>query len=219
MKSIVHVSRVYDLPYESEPENGVYHHVDLRAQPDEINSLPELRGEANLRDLVATLNRPGGQFMTHGCAKALRPPYDSSGEIQVSEESHKAACWCTSYVTFSFWELLRNKSENYVPIYEQFRSDARGSEVCFLIQPAYFLTAFEWHQGRKYAESNGVVCLIWMSGWGETNAIATSRWRNVAKSLAAYFGDSAIFPDHHFTQTMTVSQYMLISTPFTRGVI
>ena len=210
MKSIICVSKPYDLPYESTPSDGTHRHIDLRVRPDEINSIPELRGEADLKELVAVLNRPHGSFMTHGCAKAKRPPYEPGGEFPLSEESRSATHWRTSYVTFSFWQLSENKPEKYVPIYEQFKTEANGTEVCFVIQAAYFLTSFEISYGNKWSDSNATVCLVWVTGWGDSDAVAHSRWRNVTRQLTAFFDDRKAFPDYDCASGLTVSQHMRI---------
>lgn len=183
-------------------------------RPSEINSIPELRGESQLKELVATLNNPHRPFMTHGCAKANRRPDDSGSEIPLSEQSKSAEHWCTSYVTFSFWQLCQNKPENYVDLCDQFTMDANGTEVCFVIQAAYFSTLFERQLGRKWSDTNSTVCLVWVSGWGDSDAIAHSRWRNVIKSLIAFFGDDKKFPDHTGVVDTTVSQHMMIAQHF-----
>lgn len=210
MKSLIRVSRVYDLPYFSAPSDGVHCHIDLRVHPSEIDSIPELRGQPRLKELVAIMNRPRGPFMTHGCAIARRPPYEPGGAIPLSKESCTAARWCTSYLTFSFWYLSRNKRENYEDIYESFTDEMNGTEVCFVIQPAYFLSRFEQRVGKKWCDTNATVCLIWASGWGDTDVVSHSRWRNSIKNLVDFFGDTNRFPDNASTSEVTVSQHILI---------
>lgn len=214
MKSLIQVARGYDLPYVSAPSTGTYSHVDLRVHASEIDLIPELRGQPDLKELVGVLNRSRGPFMTHGCALARRPPFEPGGDVPVSEQSRAASHWCTSYVTFSFWELSRNQPNEYVSIYENFTSEASGTEVCFVIQPTYFLTLFEVRQGRKWGDTNATVCLIWVSGWGGTDAVAHSRWRNVTKSLVTFFSDAKKFPDNVSPLGVTVSQHMLIDRYF-----
>jgi hypothetical protein len=188
--------------------------MDLRVRPSDIDLIPELRSQPDLKELVAVLNRPRGPFMTHGCALARRPPSDPGGQIPVSEQSRSASHWCTSYVTFSFWELSRNRPNEYVSIYENLTSEANGTEVCFVIQPAYFLSLFEVRQARKWSDTNATVCLIWVSGWGGTDVVAYSRWRNVTRGLVTFFGDANRFPDNVSPLGITVSQHMLIDTYF-----
>ena len=214
MKSLIHVSKVYDLPYVSAPSERTYRHIDLRVHPSEIDSIPELIGHPDLKELVAVLNRPRGPFMTHGSAMARRPPCEPGGDIPLSEQSRTASHWCTSYVTFSFWELSRNKPEEYLAIFDNFTSEANGMEVCFVIQPAYFLSLFELRLGNKWSDTNATVCLIWASGWGDADVVAHSRWRNVTRNLVTFFSDSKSFPDNAAPLGVTVSQHMLIDRYF-----
>lgn len=118
-------------------------YVDLRLHPDDFRTIPELTDRPQLKELVLALNDKRGPFMTHGVAFGLAPPYEPGGQILLSSESSSATHWCTSYVTFSFWQMSLNTAEEYMALYERFTGDARGTEICFIIQPAYFLTLFE----------------------------------------------------------------------------
>ena len=162
-------------------------HIDLHVHPATIHTIPELLGRPDLARLVSVLNR--GPFMTHGSAFGLAPPREPGGALPLSKAPRAARCWCTSYVTFSFWYLAQNTPQNYQRIYEQLKIDTNGSEVFFVIQPAYFMTLFEWNCGAKYDETNATVCVLWVSGWGDSPAIAQSRWRNVTKTLVEFFED------------------------------
>ena len=117
------------------------------------------------------------------------------------------------YVTFSFWYLAQNTPQNYQRIYEQLKIDTNGSEVFFVIQPAYFMTLFEWNCGAKYDETNATVCVLWVSGWGDSPAIAQSRWRNVTKTLVEFFEDLQPFTESGPAAGITVSQHMAIRLP------
>lgn len=205
MKSITEVSSVYDLPYVA--DDNVYLHVDLRIHPTEIDAIPELAGRPVLRELVSVLNSKDGPFMTHGSAFALTRPYGSGGTIPLSQESISARHWCTSYVTFSYWQMSLNEEQNFAALYESFTAEANGTEVCFVIQPAYFLTRYERQCGAKWSETNGTVCLVWVSGWGASEVIAHSRWRNTIMSLSAFFRGVAMSDSNG--SGMTVSQHML----------
>lgn len=185
MKSFINIDRVYDIPYDVAPSNQNHDHVDLKLHPDEIGKLPELFGRPELRELVVVLNR--GPFMTHGCAFGLAKPYQPDGDVPISDESKRAPQWCTSYVTFSFWQFSQNEPENFLAIYDKLTASANGIEVCFVIQRACFLTLFERMYGSKYEEMNGTVCLVWISGFGETPDIAYDRWRNATRTLTAFF--------------------------------
>jgi hypothetical protein len=121
----------------------VARYVDLRLHPDDFRTIPELTDRPQLKELVLALNDKRGPFMTHGVAFGLAPPYEPGGQILLSSESSSATHWCTSYVTFSFWQMSLNTAEEYMALYERFTGDARGTEICFIIQPAYFLTLFE----------------------------------------------------------------------------
>jgi hypothetical protein len=155
MKTLIHLATAYDIPYNVELSGQNHSHVDLKVHPDEIRNLPELRGRPDLKELVEVMNR--GPFMTHGCAFGLGKPHQPEGDVPMSEESKTARHWCSSYVTFSFWEFSRNVADEYQPPYEALTTTARGTEVCFVLQPAYFLTAFERQQGRKYGITNATV--------------------------------------------------------------
>src|SRR6185437_7511132 len=125
MKSLVHISKAYDIPYGVEPLAQNHPYVDLKVHPHEIGILPELHGKPELKELVAVLNR--GPFMTHGCAFGLAKPYQPDGDVPISEESKSAQHWCTSYVTFSFWHFSQNVPENYQSIYDRFTASANGT--------------------------------------------------------------------------------------------
>lgn len=211
MKSLITVRKVYDLPYEAENSGQPTKHIDLRSHRDAIRMIPELRERPDLVELVSVLNR--GPFMTHGSAFGYAPPRESGGELPLSEVSRAARCWCTSYVAFSFWHLAQNISQNYQFIYEQLKVDANGTEVFFVIQPAYFATLFEWEHGAKYDETNATVCLLWASGWGDNSAVAQSRWRNVTKTLVGFFKDLQPFTEYGPAAGITVSQHMAIRIP------
>jgi hypothetical protein len=116
-------------------------------------------------------------------------------------------------VTFSFWYLAQNVPQNYQTIYEQLKVDANGTAVFFVIQPAYFMTSFEWNYGAKYDETNATVCLLWVSGWGDNPAAAQSRWRNVTKTLVEFFSNLQPFTDRGPAAGITVSQHMAIRMP------
>ncbi len=211
MKNLLEVRKVYDLPYEAENAGKTTYHIDLRVDPAAIQTIPELEGRPDLAELVSVLNR--GPFMTHGSAFALKPPRDFAGVLPLSEASRAARCWCTSYVTFSFWYLAQNLAQNYQTIYEQLKAEADGTEVFFVIQPAYFSTLFEWNSGAKYDETNATVCLLWVSGWGDNSAIAQSRWRTVTKTLVEFFRALPTFTEYGPAAGITVSQHMAIRMP------
>lgn len=212
MKRMVRVTDVYDLPYQPEPSMGI-RHVDLRQNPREIDTIPELRGEAVLKSLIALLNHPDGMFMTHGCAFALEKPYGVA--MPVSDGAATASHWCASYVTVSFWRLSQNKEEEYEALYEKFASDQYDVEICFVVQPTYFLTAYERNVGAKWSERNGTVCLIWASGWGNSAAMAHSRWRNAVKGLISFF---STFDRQTDSAATTVSQHMSQESKFPKMI-
>jgi hypothetical protein len=208
MKTMIRVSRVYDLPYIA--EDGVHPYVDLRLHPADIHRIPELAQQPVLRELVSVLNRKEGPLMTHGCAFALAPPYEPGGTIPLSEESRTAAHWCSSYVTFSYSQMSLNKEGRYVALYDGFTLDAIGTEVCFVIQPAYFLTLFERNYGAKWGETNATSCVLWASGWGAKETIAYSRWRNAVRTLVEFFEGLKRNADD--VSGVTVSQHMMNDT-------
>lgn len=205
MKTTITVSRVYDLPYIAEKD--VHAYVDLRLHPADIHRIPELAHQPVLRELVSVLNSKEGPFMTHGCAFALAPPYEPDGTIPLSEESRTAAHWCSSYVTFSYSLMSLNKEEHYVALYDGFTLDAIGTEVCFVIQLAYFLTLFEQNYGAKWGDRNATACVVWVSGWGAKETIAYSRWRNAVRTAVEFFEGFKLNADD--VSGVTVSQHMM----------
>lgn len=209
MKTIVCATDIYDLPYQPGP--GI-RHVDLRRNPREIDRIPELQGEPVLKSLIELLNDPNGTFMTHGCAFALEKPYGVA--VPASETAGTASHWCSSYVTVSFWEFSQNKEEEYAALSEKFASDRDDMEICFVVQPAYFLTAYERSVGAKWGDRNGTVCLIWASGWGNSTAIAHSRWRNAVKALIGFFSTITMPSRQTDAAAVTVSQHMLSQRTF-----
>jgi hypothetical protein len=209
MKSTIRVSKVYDLPYIA--ENSTHSYIDLRLDPDRIKLIPELVSQPVLRELVATLNGKHGPFMTHGCAFAQRPPNEPGGTIPLSPESRGATHWCTSYVIFSYWLMGLNREENYAALYEGYQQEAHGTEVCFVIQPAYFRTLYEERVDAKWSDTNAAVCLVWVSGWGASEASAQSRWRNTVKGLTAFFSGVKVSADEG--SGITVSEHMRSDSP------
>jgi hypothetical protein len=198
---------VYDLPYIAEPSLEVFRQVDLRQNPSEINMIPELKDEPDLKSLVSVMNDKDGLFMTHGCALAFRQPEDYV-VIPLSVESSTASHWCSSYVTFSFWQFSMNRVEEYEMLYEKFILEGKGSDICFVIQPAYFCTRFEQRLSRKWGETNGTVCVVWVSGWGDGATIALSRWRNAVKGLISFFSTIGTFDSQIDTAATTLSRHM-----------
>ena len=210
MKSIVRAPAVYDLPYIADPSRRAAAHLDLRRNPEQISTIPELRGEPTLKSLVQTLNARDGIFMTHGCAVAHQRPECHGITIPVSEESTKAQHWFSSYVSFSFWLFSRNTDDEYQLLFEKYVQEGSGSEVSFVIQPAYFRSRFEEFCGRKWGERNATACVLWVSGWGESAVVAHSRWRNRIKSVIQFFGT---FKAGDIQTGMTVSDQLESSDP------
>jgi hypothetical protein len=118
-------------------------------------------------------------------------------------------------VTFSFWHFSQNTPENYKAIFRRLDADATGAEVCFVLQPAYLLTRFEINYGCKYGETNATVCLIWVSGWGDSPAVAHSRWRNAIRNLVTFFAELKPTLEYGPAAGSTVSQHFLNMMPRT----
>lgn len=209
MKSIVRVPNVYDLPYVADPARNIGRCVDLRRNPAMISAIVELKDQPMLKSLVETLNDKNGFFMTHGCAFAHRRPEGNGLTIPVSEESAAASHWLSCYVTFSFFRFSQNNEDEYKAIYDGFSMEGKDTEVCFVIEPAYFLSLFEVLYGRKWGERNATVCVLWASGWGESAAIAHSRWRNAMKNLIQFFSTFKAVHGQTEYGDMTVSDQML----------
>ena len=208
MKSIVRVSDVYDLPYIAEPARHVGGYVDLRCNPNLISTISELTDQPMLKSLVETLNDKDGIFMTHGCAFAPQRPEGHGVIIPVSEESANAQHWFTSYVAVSFWRFSQNSEEEYQALYEKYSPQWNISEICFVIEPAYFRSRFEELCGRKWGERNATVCFLWVSGWGESAVIAHSRWRNGIKNLIQFFSTFKAVHGQAKSGGMTISDQM-----------
>jgi hypothetical protein len=212
MKSIVQSIHVYDLPYIAEPSRTVFNHIDLRRNPSQISTIPELKDQPVLKSLVEALNDKDGMFMTHGSAAASRRPDGIDVVIPSSEASAAATHWFSSYVTFSFWRFSQNQNEQYQILFEEFNPVGNGSDICFVIQPAYFRTLFEERFGAKWGIRNATICLIWVSGWGGSAAIAHSRWRNAVKGLIEFFRGFK-WIDGQTDSGITVSDLLLSQDP------
>jgi hypothetical protein len=208
VKSIARVSDVYDLPYIADLARGVGGYVDLRRDPKLISTIVELKDQPTLKSLVEALNHKDGIFMTHGCAFAHRRPEGHGVIIPVSEESASAQHWCSSYVAFSFWRFSQNTEKEYEALCEKYSPEGNGSEICFVIEPAYFRSRFEELCGRKWGERNGIVCLLWVSGWGESTKIAESRWRNAIKNLIQFLSTYKEVHGQKESGGMTISDQM-----------
>jgi hypothetical protein len=187
MKHLLRVSGVYDLPYIGESSTTVSEHVDLRRFPKQVSKIPELQQARTLRTLVEVLNAKNGIFMTHACAFAHRKPEGRGVIFPMAEASATASHWCTGYVTFSFWRFAQNTEREYEALYEKCFSEESGAEIWFTIQPAYFLSQYEVRIDRKWGERNAFVCLLWVSGCGDSADIAHSHWRKATRSLIQFF--------------------------------
>jgi len=203
VKSIVFTNQVWDIPYIAKASTSEY--VDLKTQPERIDEIPELGDEAALKPLLQLLNGSGGQFITHACAVAARPPgVLGSTVISVPPESWNAPHWYTSYVGFSFWCFDENRQEHYESIYESF-PDVENGSICFEMQPVYFLTPDEQRRGMKWSKSNGIGCVLWTSGWGDNAEEARGRWFDSIRGSRTFF---ASLKPYDSRRGRTVSQHM-----------
>jgi len=120
LKDIVFTPRVYDLPYTTDRMKGVYRQVYLRACPNAIDEIPELKIEPLLKSLVLQLNEPSGMFITLGSdVKTKRPGRPGSTVISVPEFAEAAPYWYTANVIFSFWHLDQSTDQNLRKMYER----------------------------------------------------------------------------------------------------
>lgn len=95
------------VPYYRPPELG-HEYVDLRASPDMIDALPELRSFPTLRHVVAALNASGA-FQTVGCA-AWAGPVSNPGaapgqEIQL--QTYVEFCFTDPFFAVEPWPLYQ----------------------------------------------------------------------------------------------------------------
>jgi hypothetical protein len=184
MKSIVSSAHVYHIPYLPQATTSEY--MDLRRQPSRIQEIPELRQEPGLIPIVVEINHAAGEFITHACAVASRPPIERDCVIPIPDPAKAAGHWYTSYVMFSFWLLHQNVEERYRAIHDAYAEKDRYN-ICFVLQPTYFLSRYEQSVGRKWDERNATVCLIWTSGWGDTVKEAHEKWRTSIQDLVTFF--------------------------------
>jgi hypothetical protein len=185
MKTIVQNSDVYDLPYVVEPPDVSC--VDLRSLPIKIDEIPELKKEPLLTPLIMVLNDPHGQFMTLGCAVGTARPQTDGVVIPVPQHAETALCWYTTYVSFSFWLLDQNKVGHYMEIYQNYPSDRTDANICFELVPAYFCTPHEQERGITIGGGNGMICLLWISGWGATTVEAHDKWLASIQDAITFF--------------------------------
>jgi hypothetical protein len=175
---------VAELPYL--PGGTTSEYFDLRTQPSRTKEIPELRREPALVPIVADLNHADGEFITHGCAAAPRLPEKRDCVIPTPKSAKDARCCYSSYVMFSFWLLHMNEERYYKAIYDAYVDKERYS-ICFVLQPAYFLSREEISSGTRQDGTNATVCLAWTSGWGATEKEAHDRWRSSIQDLVTFF--------------------------------
>ena len=165
MKFIVIDSHDYELPYETQPERGIFPYLDLRTHPELIDTIPEIQRAPPLKAQVAAFNDPLGSFMTHGCAFASKPP-GALHPLPIPETASAAPFWCSTYVLFSFWLLNDNATSHYQEMHDSYSSDRTDYSICFEVQSAYFWTPEEIRAGFRLSRLEWRVCLLWASGWG-----------------------------------------------------
>ena len=119
----------------------------------------------------------------------------------------------TSYLTFSFWLLHQNEEEQYRALHDVC-PDSDGYSICFVLQPAYFVSRYERSVHGKWSDSNATVCLIWVSGWGGTVKEAHDRWQISIRDLARFFTDRRSANGASERTGITVSDQMQIQVQF-----
>lgn len=61
--------------------------IDLITHPDRVSLIHEATEDNGLRPLLVELNKPGGRFMSLGCASGLDGSYDSYVEFTLRDHS------------------------------------------------------------------------------------------------------------------------------------
>jgi hypothetical protein len=107
----------------------------------------------------------------------------------------------------SFVVFDQNTERNYKLLYQAYRSE-RTTPVCFEVVPAHFCTPEERQQEQVSGDTNGFICLIWATGWGNSRTEADNSWSASVHDLISFFTDNSLDCVKE-TGGNTVSQYML----------
>ncbi len=99
--------------------------IDLIAHPDRISLIHEATEENGLRPLLAELNKPGGKFMSLGCASGLDGSCDSYVEFTLRDHA-LASNLLELESVYSRWLAWQNKVDEEHP---GFARALRGSAV------------------------------------------------------------------------------------------
>ncbi|WP_250495052.1 hypothetical protein [Caballeronia sp. GAWG1-1] len=99
------------VPYRAvDHQDGTFNHgfFDLRARPDEIENIPELRGRPGFATLVRTLNCESEYLMTLGC---------EAGIFQANFNGENVpTVYVGSYVNVAFRDPSHGKEENLTAV-------------------------------------------------------------------------------------------------------
>jgi hypothetical protein len=170
------------VPYEPVQRPDGHHnfgYVDLKKEPEKIDSIPELQDAPELKELVRELNDPRSLFRSVGCEKALGP------------NSHPVYnCKLTSFVIVVFEILDWNHEENYNRLFQEFNE---AMAVPKRMIPDFTSIQFEIHPVTFNAHQRRAAGLtIWVNGYGRNEAEAKENWKAGVAVTQEYFKETRL---------------------------
>jgi len=156
-------------------EDGDANHgfKNLKTNPDELDSIPELAVDPPLKALVAAINAPHTGLFSVGCV---------SGPVHDEERGHRR----TGYVEFALNSVSRvQDARNYFPAFFYFNK---------LLHREQFATVkFDWQlEGAHFTDVDvgGFSCTVFVNTQFFSSATeAEDAWRRALELLAALLGD------------------------------
>lgn len=137
-----HFKRWPYIPELREDGNNNNGGIDLIEHPERITLIHEATDENGLRPLLIEMNKPGGQFMSLGCASGMDGTYDSYIEFTLRDHERALSIDAVHAFDLAWNDWVKSKYPDYAaPILANvvlaYRSfSLRGSE------PQYLITAY-----------------------------------------------------------------------------
>jgi len=158
------------------PNDPSRRYLDLKANPNQTELIPEIKGFPELRPLIETLNRPEARFRSLGCEAALEPLSDQSQQWKL-----------TSYVDVAFDPLMLN--------FELHRFESLGGDFREWLQQENAqvnnLTGIEFVVGsccfNELGCRWGYYLALWVHGYGRSVLEARVNWIVALNRLDRFF--------------------------------
>jgi hypothetical protein len=173
------IERPLPIPYPSieRVESTNYGYMDLKADPQLIDEIPELRDAPELRSLVAALNAPGSPFRSLGCEKVLSNHEDP-------ENPHLHARF-VSYVDIAFADMVKNSDRDlFVEMVEVFNSHCYEQRDAL---PHFLIASFDLRPSIYHQDGvEGWSVAAWVGGFGTDAEEARTTWAVGIKVLERF---------------------------------